>query len=299
MNIKKPILIIFLIPLTSYNAISIVYNLRIAETTRRQVTDPLLKKPAKAIITPFIQFRKKDDGSHHDIEGGLATFNYTFHSFYVKVDSAVARAHQEKEKFHFSRVQTDDVLVTTGYTSSFNKKIKFTASALFGFPTHSDTSLEHIQFGYGHYSIGAQIDGSYSYCSNENFTLRPAARFIHFFARDALIKDSDNIQFFDFNIGNLADLYIAHNFKYGNHRFEIGYDASFFFDATIQPFFEHAVDKSNYIRSSFYGNYKYYFTIKKFMNVITVAFSYGFDHTPKIFGNKYIITFWGSWGINF
>lgn len=159
--------------------------------------------------------------------------------------------------------------------------------------------MEHVQFGYGHYGLGAQVDGSFVIAHNRDDTLRGAVRFIHFFPKKVPALVGTTVEQFCYGIGNLADLFFAFHGKWGGHSLETGYNASFFFDARIQPPLDDSVEKSNYIRHNFYGIYKYRFLIDKRMHMFSAALSYGFEPTPKVFGNKLLITAWASWSINF
>jgi hypothetical protein len=281
-------------------AISIVYNLRIAETTKRESFNPLFSRPAIATATLFNQWREKYNDIFQNIGGGLGTINYAPTSyFYARIDFAAAHVYEKNGAVRFSRTQTDDILFSSGYTYASSERKKITLSGLLGVPTHNDTSLEHIQFGYAHYGLGAQVDGAWHYLPRLNFSFRSAARFIHFFPRRAPAVVNNQIMNFDFNIGNLVDLFIAHHINVGRHRFEAGYNPSFFFAATIKPFLADATRGANYIRSNFYGSYKYYFPVRNHMTAIAAACSYGFDHTPQDIGNKRVITVWASWSVNF
>ena len=65
------------------------------------------------------------------------------------------------------------------------------------------------------------------------------------------------------------------------------------------PSLDEIVKKTNYIRSNFYIAYKYKFLVNDISNRLIWYLSYGFDHKPKVFGNKYIVTLWASWNIRF
>jgi len=278
---------------------SIVYNIKIAETTKRQAFDYHFKNPTMTIGTLFDQYRKKWDGTQQNFGGGLATLLYVNKSYYAKVDWAVAQTSETKEKSHFSQTQTDDLLFTSGCSYPVTKQIKLTFSGLLGFPTHKDASLEHAQLGYGHVGLGAQMDGSFIYSAHHNHSLRPAARYVRFFQRDAKLIIDGQKKDFKFNFGNLVDLYIAHHSKFAPHSLEFGYDATFLFGTKICPHQDDIAHKNNYIRSSFYLSYDYHFFIKTLPSAIAANFSYGFDQIPKKAGNKRIVTLWTSLTINF
>lgn len=300
--IRKDILIFGLIYFLIFpvrGSISIVYNLRVAETSKRIEVKSTLASPSLGTFTGFGTFREKYNGIKHACGGGLFTLVYAPESFFLRIDAAVGRVSSNDHGVHFSRTQTDDLLFSGGYSPRISNKIRLTFSGLLGLPTHKDTSIAHIQLGYGHYGLGVQMDGSFIFSSNSNHTLRCAARFIHFFPRTVLIKVEGGHQQFKYGIGDLADLFIAFHGKRAEHSFETGYNPSFFFNARICPHFDSTVEKTNYIRNSFYGIYKYRFLINKITHMIAAALSYGFEPTPKVFGNKRIITLWASWSINF
>ncbi|HEX2977619.1 MAG TPA: hypothetical protein VHO47_00650 [Candidatus Babeliales bacterium] len=297
MNIKKYFAFCFVVP--AYGSISIVYNLRVAETSKHRGLESFFKKPSFGIFTPFGTFREKYNGVHHSAGGGLFTLLYSPERYYLRVDAAFARVSSHDRSIHFARTQGDDVLFSGGYSPRTSKKSKLTISGLFGIPTHKDTSLEFVQFGYGHFGLGAQVDGTYFFSTNRNHTFRWATRLIHFFPRNVEARMGDQRERFNYGIGNLADIFLALHMIRKLHSMEAGYDASFFFNAKIFPHFEDAIKRANYIRNSFYGIYKYRFFIGNVASYIACALSYGFEPTPKTVGNKRVITTWASWGINF
>jgi hypothetical protein len=279
-------------------SISTVYNLRIAETSKHIDVASRLPRSSLVIGTLFGTFREKYNGIKHYCGGGLFTYVYSPESFFLRVDAAVGCVISHDQGVRFSRTQTDDFLFSAGYSPTLSDKMRITFSGLLGFPTHNDTSLEFVQFGYGHYGLGAQMDGSFIYSSTTDHTLRAAARLIHFFPRAVPVSVTSSERF-KYGLGNLADLFIAFHSIIKQHRVEIGYNASFFFGAHITPNFDDAVKKTNYIRHSFFGMYKYYFLINKTTSTVAMALSGGFEPMPKVYGNKRLITVWASWGVNF
>jgi len=289
-----------LLTLPAHGAISLVYNLRVAETTKRLEINPGLRLPFLITGTALGTFRTKYDGSTQRCGGGLLTFIYSPKNFFLRADAAVGHVSSENNGVHFSRTQTDDLLFSAGYSPRIAENRRFTYSALLGFPTHKDKSLENVQCGYAHYGLGGQMDGSFALSADHVYTLRSAARCIHFFPRKAAAHvNPTNTRRFNYGLGNLVDLFIALHRRKNDHNLEAGYNPSFFFDARICPSFDDAVEKTNYIRNSFYGLYKYRFLIRETTCMVAGALSYGFDATPKTFGNKRIITAWGSWTVNF
>ena len=296
---KRYILGCLILALPAYSSITVVYNLRIAETSKRiEIVSPF-QRPLLTTSTLFGTFREKYNGTKHRCGGGLFTFMYAPESFFLRLDAAVGRVSSDTQGVHFSRTQTDDLLFSGGYSPSISDRIRITFSGLLGIPTHKDTSIEFVQFGYGHYGLGAQIDGSFAYSDNKNHTLRGAARFIHFFPREVTTTIAPNAELFKYGIGNLADLFVAFHSRIAKHSIEVGYDGSFFFDAQICSSFDDAVKKANYIRNSFYGIYRYHFSTNRVTHMLAAALSYGFEPTPKVIGNKRLITVWASWGISF
>ncbi len=283
----------------TYGSVSFVYNLRIAETTRKQSFEAHYKYPHIVTVLLVDQARKQRTGSHQNILGPLASAVYDWPHAYVRMDFAAARISQKSETASYVRTQTDDVLLSAGFGHTFNKQVKATISGYLGIPTHKDTSLELVQFGVGHLALGGQLDGAIVYSSNIHNVIRMALRAIHYFPRKAPIVSNDQTINTLFGYGNLIDIFVAHHSNIGTHRFEAGYDASFLFGATIKPFIADLLDKLRYIRSSFYASYKHIFFINQLPSAFALNLSYGFDHVPKKSGNKYVINAWASLGINF
>ncbi len=282
----------------TYSSISIVYNLRVAETTKLLATDLSSEYPSMAVVTPFGTYRKKLNDIKQLAEGLLGTLSYTRQYFYVRVDSAFGYVKQTEPSSSFSRTQPDDILFSGGYSKTFAERSKITLSGLLGFATHKDTSLVHIQFGYGHTGLGAQLDGSHIVNNNGYLlqVLRAAARCIHFFPANVCTSD---FQVVNFNVGNLVDFFASYVWRWKANRIELGYDLSFFFNARITPYVETVIQQADYVRSNFFGSYKYRFKIGNYTNDLTAALSYGFDHLPKQLSTKRIVTIWGSWSIHF
>lgn len=284
-----------------YGTISVVYNLRIAETTKRQHLNQHSTSHSKlAALTLFDQLRRTYNGIRETGSGGLGTFVYfPESSCYLRADWAAGRVTEKiSDMPHFSRVQTDDILFSGGYSVAM-QQAKFTLSGLFGVPTHKDTSLQHNQLGVGHVSLGGQLDGSYMVPWHNNHTVFAAARFIHFFSRSVEAFFTPLYTHYNFGAGNLTDLFLAYHVNAGPHRFETGYNPTFLTNVTLKPYIAAVVNAINFIRSSFYGTYSYVFSSERFLQGIIAGISYSFDHRPKDFGYKRIITLWGTWGINF
>jgi len=279
---------------SAYGSISIVYNLKIAETTKRQDFEKNGEHPSTAAITGFNQFRTKYSGSRHNYGGSLLSYIYSPENYYARVDWAVAQVNVDGGSF--KKGQTDDLLFSAGYSHAFNHRSKCTLSGLFGMPTHKDLSILEPQFGYAHVGLGAQLDASFLFSQYSNdHSLRCAARIIHLFKRrvDLLCNA------FDFTMGNLIDLYVALHITSGNSRCDVGYNPTFLCSGKIIPYLTDVVQKSNFKRNSFFGVYKYKFRLGSYPSSVALALSYGFDYESRVFGNKRIITAWSAWTFSF
>jgi len=284
----------------SYSAVSVVYNLRIAETTKRAAQD-LFNKPSTPVLTLFEQWRKKGPDTHEFIGGGLASYIALLNPFYIRIDFAAAHVSEKTSTVaRFSRTQSDDLLLSGGYNYSLSKITRFTFSGLLGIPTHKDGILQGIQLGYGHGGLGGQVDGSFTFAHHTNHSIRSAVRYVRFFSRPITDCVEGQPQHYAFNVGNLMDVLVACHNKIGNSRLECGYNPTFLFGAKISPFHDSSFIKANsFIRNSFYGNYKYRFLIRTISNAVQASASYGFDVRPKVIGRSHIINIWGSWIVNF
>ncbi len=296
---KKFIAVIFLVGQNLNGAASIVYNIKVAETTKRSATDEVNNFPSFATLTIFDQYRKKYSGDRHRIDGAMATYMYLFGHAYARVDFAFANTVQKNPLCSFSRVETDDLLFSAGYGFIIDNRKRVTLSGLFGIPTHKNLSLQEFQFGYAHFALGAQLDGAFTYSDNGIHAFMSAVRFIQFFERKSCVPIDILCESFKFTPGNLTDIFISHRSKWGHHRIEIGYDLSLFLNAKICPTLEDAVARSNYVRSGFFATYKHRFFVHELPSAVTIAFSYAFDQKPLNFGNKRVITTWASWSISF
>ncbi len=304
MVIKK--IICFLLIPSFFYPISIVYNLKIAEITKRQAFEDRFSQPSTIAVTGIEQFRQTYDGRQQNIASALGTYIYLPKNTYFRIDAAVGNIRQkygpDPEQTTFHKTQTDDILFSFGQTFVTGKKTRATTSLMVGIPTHRDfTFYKGLQFGTGHFGFGGQFEASHSYWHNtlSSTTIIGALRFIHFFPRCVCIPLLE--EQFRFGLGNLVDLFIAHLAKFRKNRIEFGYNPSFAFNAYLDPCrsLNGLLDSSSFIRSSFYIAYKRLFLIHTYPSAITAAFSYGFDHKPKTVGIKNQFTVWSTWGINF
>lgn len=299
---KQIINIIFFIEiltiLPKIHSISVIYNLKIAEATKRQALEKKYQRSSIGALTLLDQFGTWHNGTKQNLGAGLGTLIYSPTAWYIRMDFAAGHVSQKNCKSHFSRTQTDDILFSSGYTIVLNKRSKLTFSALLGIPTHKDTIFEGIQLGTGHVGLGLQMDGAFIYSANKKHSLLAAARFVHFFPRNITITINQQMLPFHFSLGNLADLLIAHYSSWGGHKFEIGYDATFGFGANICPQLD-IINEVVLMRNSFYTNYRYGFLAHQFPSALIAGFAYSFDHKPKIIGLKNLFTLWLTGGISF
>ncbi len=291
----KCLVFICLFPYAGLHAISMVYNFRIAQVTRQPIFEKSSDRRNTLIGLLFEQYRKKYNGPRQNNVGGLASYIYDFHPYYIRTDCAVSHIHEKIDHTtSFAGTETDDILFTFGRSFNGNDYTTFTVSGLFGIPTHKIYRLIHTDFGYSQVGTGLQFDGLYEFNPISAFIY--GARYIYFFPRKAY----DNLgQRYTFTLGNVGDLLVAAKSKWPKHGVEFGYTARFRFGAHICPHLDDIVQKANYIRSNFYFVYQYKFLIHQTSNRLMFNIAYGFDHKSKIFGNKYIITFWASWNLNF
>lgn len=276
--------------------ISMVYNFRIAQITKQPIIEKSTDNEHSLIALIFDQYRKKDDNIFQNFIGGLGSYIHDFEPYYFRTDFAVSHIKEVTDHTTtFSGTETDDILFTIGRNFILNDRTTMTLSWLFGIPTHRIFRLQHTDFGYSQIGTGIQFDGSYAL--NHKSDLLYGARYIYFVPRKAL---DDLDQKHTFTIGNIGDLLLAYKNNWDKHHgIELGYTARFRFGAHIYPNLDEFVKKTNYIRSNFYIAYKYKFLLNTVSNRLIWYLSYGFDHKPKVFGNKYIVTLWGSWNIRF
>lgn len=277
-----------------FSSISIVYNIKIAETTKRQAFEKNGEHPSTIALTPFDQYRNKYSGARHNYGGSMLSYIYSPETYFARVDFAFAQVNADHGTF--IKTETDDLVFSAGYSFTANDRAKFTLSGLFGIPTHKDRSLIEPQFGYAHIGLGAQFDGSLIFSKhNPDHSLRFAVRGIEFFNRKVRV----DAEHFNFTFGTLVDLYLALHINSDNNRIDFGYNPTFLVAASIKPFLPDAVKQTEFKRNSFFGVYKRRFSFKKHPSAAVIALSYGFDLEPLDFGNKRIITVWGLWSIAF
>lgn len=287
-------------------AISIVYNMRIASITRRQHANEPVDHEHAILGTPFGQWRALKTGSKQHDAGMLGSYIYSKPSYYVKVDTAIGHIANDiplsssNGSVHVAVTQWDDLLFTGGYGYQLGSNGRIAYSALFGIPLHRDYIVEFAQFGTGHVGIGGQIDTAHSF--GENHTIFFALRGIYFVPRSAYTNNACLAPFleqstYDVKLGTLFDIFISHQVRWATHnRFEYGYDATFAPTSSINPpLFDHI----SFIKHSFFG---VYFRTVPFLGRptgIIIGLSGGFDSKPRLLANTYHLTLWGSWGVAF
>ena len=268
------------------HAYSVVYNFRIAQITKQPI-DENWQNDYALVNLIFAQWRKKYDGERQFFSGIFDSYMAFFNTYYLRIDGAVSYLKQHPvDSPIFTDIETDDILFTFG--KNFKRRHStLTLSGLMGVPTHEIYRLRHLDIGYSQMSVGGQFDG------NLKNTLMFGARYIHFFARRALGPDC---AYYRFSAGNLANLLLALRKDFRQHHgFEVGYTNEFSFGAKIWPQLDDTIEKTNYIRTNFYAVYKYRFLVDGVRNRFLLNISYGFDNSPKKYGNKYIIFLWASW----
>ncbi|HVX00999.1 MAG TPA: hypothetical protein VHA52_11265, partial [Candidatus Babeliaceae bacterium] len=91
---KRIIAISIIAALPTYakaGAVSFVYNMRIAETTRQQTYHQSYAYPFTGALTGINQWRRLYSGECEEVTGGIGTLLFSACSFYARVDGAVAR----------------------------------------------------------------------------------------------------------------------------------------------------------------------------------------------------------------
>lgn len=287
------IIVFYIFPL--YPA-TFVYNLKISLSTRLHSIHFENICPSLITLTPIQQWRKKYNGIKQTVGGGLGTLATNRGPWYFEVDWAAAEIKQGT----FSRIQTDDILFTTGYSHEFSKTNRGSISFLLGIPTHKDTIFQPIEFGINHVGLGIQLDDSWTYSQNGVNYLFTAFRYIRLFPRTVKNYVEDKKIQYNLDLGNTVDLLIANASNWGKHKLEFGYNATFAFGATISPSLSVVTNAINGTRNAFYANYRYaFFIADQQLAAFMIGTSYGFDSLPKDFGFKSIYTLWATFGMCF
>lgn len=291
---------------SSVFSVSIVYNMRIAEITKRQNFSFSAKRHNIFSDALIGQWRELKNGFKQSLYASLASYIRNGKSWYLKVDGAVGRVNNNVLTQTFSRTQTDDLLISGGYSLATGKKGRSTCSMLFGIPTHRDFTLDLAQLGTGHIGIGGQLDYSYVYKAMPNNLVLFAARCIHFMPRSATSKNpcvSPLYQCNEYKLypGELIDVYFAHQTNWAKkNRIEVGYDCSFIgLHAKADPEILNFAGSVMYMRHSFFGAYFRLIPIKKVPTALIIGTAGGFDSRPCLIGNRFMITSWLIYGVLF
>lgn len=281
---------------TNLYPISMVYNFRIAQVTKQPIHEEGTAKHHTLVALGFEQCRQKRNHIFQNYAGGLGSYIYNFDTYYFRIDGAFSNIKEVTSGITtFTGTEADDILFTAGKNFIINENTRWTFSGLFGVPTHRIYRLQHSDFGYSQIGLGIQFDAATAL--NDESALLYGARYIYFVPRKALDSLDESHRF---TIGNIGDLLLAYKNNWNKKNgIELGYTARFRFGAHISPNLDDIVKKTNYIRSNFYIVYKYRFIWNDTFNRILYYLSYGFDHKPRLYGNKYIVTIWVSWNISF
>lgn len=301
-NHKSWVRILFLLLYAAHaSGVSLVYNMRIAApaTARQELYAKLgVTLPSIIAMTYVYQSRKLKNGADQTVNAGLVDYIYSFKDFYVRIDSAVGRAHEESSIRNSTHTQMDDILFSAGYRHTATPKLNLAYSFLLGVPTHKDHGFEYFQFGTGHCTAGGQIDGIFSLAEQGASSILMALRFLHFFKSQAIVPLPTQRICVDFNLGNLFDIFFAYHKKIKTHHFEVGYNPSFAFSVNTKPALPEALPTFG-IRNTCYAAYRYIFIVKRHPMGISLGVSYGADAAPKDVGLQRVISCWGAYGINF
>ena len=303
---KKFICAIVLIHAAPLHTTTVVYNMQVAEITKRLSGVQNAKKHNTISETAFWQWRKLYNDTSQSTFAALTTYLYTKEHFYFKIDGAIGHVRFDLDPIVIKLTQTDDLLFTGGYGHSVGTYGRIAYSALLGIPTHRDTFLDIAQFGTGHVGTGLQLDGTYDYMHDQTNVILAAVRAVRFYPRSISSKNPCFRPLYpcpkyNFKLGNSLDLYVAHQTNWRKiNRFEGGYNATFLdLGSGINPDLPGIGASAVYIRHSFFGAYFRCILIKKVQTGLVIGFSGGFDSKPKIFGNRYLLSSWLIYGILF
>ena len=303
MKALHSILMTALICAVQSNAVTFVYNMRIAQITRQQLAlgNKRLHILGDTLIGQWLQLK---NDFHQDAYGSLVTYIRTTPSTYFKIDGALGHVKNNVITNTFTRTQTDDLLFTGGYGHAVGPHTRIACSALLGVPTHRDFILDLAQFGTGHVGTGLQLDGSHAYNADRTQTLFAAARWIHFFPRNVTSKNPCLRPLYPcpeyrLAIGNLVDLYVSHQITWRKaNRFEFGYDASFIgIGSRLCPQIPNFAGSQLYIRNTFFAAYSRLITCKRVKIGFITGLSGAFDSRPQTFGVRRMITAWFTAGV--
>lgn len=280
--------------------ISYVYNLKIAETTRRNFSTTALAHPSVIALTGITNVRTKYNSLKEESGGVLGTYIYARPHWYFKADAAAAHISFKYKGSTESRTQTDDILLSGGYGVTLGPQARVTFSGLVGLPTHNDRSLSLPQFGIGHVGLGAQLDAAVYHDGNRaHHLVQAATRLIHFFPRSTVAMRAQNSVRLDVYPGDLLDLFIGYQISVRMHALEVGYNPSFLFNVKTSSVLPGISFDHVYIRPSFYANYRYLFKAYDVPMGFGIGASYGFDIKQSPLNNRRSTTVWTGLGMLF
>jgi len=278
-------------------AVSIVYNFRVAQITKRSIVETHAPKSNNITLLPFDYFQKTRDFTIKENYGGaLVAFTRNFkNGYYIRADTAFGHVSQKNKNITTTCItEVDDILITGGKNILKTKNSHITLSGMLGIPTHETTSLQRPTLGFTQFAIGAQLDGLYGWSNKTDFLW--GTRYVYFIPRTAR-DNSDNR--YKFTVGSLADLLIGIQTNTNvslTHCFEGGYTGRWGFGAHATPKIDN-IERFNYIRNSIYLVYKYTLQ-RKFTHRFLFDISYGFESKQNSY-NYDIFLIWASWTIAF
>ena len=295
-NIFVFALILELLTHVPASAISVVYNFRIAQVTRKPIAHQADKKPnsLSPLLFDFFQKTQAFDIAEN-YAGGLLTYNRSVgKDYYFRTDLAVAHAERTVQNISTGEAtEFDDILFTIGRNFTFGQKSKVTLSGVLGIPTHAVHTLQRVGFGTGLVGIGVQLDGLYKWSRHIDFLW--GTRYNYFIPAGACDAFGHS---YKFTIGSIADVLVAfQTSRQLSHGVEAGYDARWGFGVKACPTIPQ-LDLLNYMRNNFYLVYKYTFLTKRVAHRLLLTVSYGHDVKPKLYGYNAVMV-WGAWGIAF
>jgi len=304
-KIGKFMLIISLVTsIRIQGSISLVYNMRISETTIKLVGGTA--GFYTFTVNPTYANGLTRKGTKGDFIGLLQTSAYATDTYFAKIEIAFGQATAAIPQdecwynyYHTKSLTTDDILLKAGYSHSPHPQIKFSLAGQLGIPTHRNLVLQYFAIGYGHFGLGFQFDSRFFYSMAKKNALNFAFRLVQFIPRQALSTMECIPKCFKLNLGTLIDVLITHYSILGSHRFEIGYNQIFLCNGNINPFVSNAIEKFNFNRTVFFSAYSYVLSTKFISHIFLAGMSVGLDLWPWKVGNKRFVAPWLSYIINF
>ncbi|HSW75562.1 MAG TPA: hypothetical protein VLG50_00810 [Candidatus Saccharimonadales bacterium] len=293
---KHIFLLVLLLSHMPISTVSVVYNFRIAQVTRKPIALESNKRPnsfAPLIFDFFQKTRCLDIAENY--AGGLLTYTRNFAKYYyLRTDFAVAHVDQKIEHVNNVNVtETDDILFTFGRNFTVGQHSKMTLSGMFGIPTHRVHTLQRVGFGTGLVGIGGQLDGLSPLGQHIDFLW--GTRYNYFIPAKTCDAFGNS---YKFTVGSIADVLVAfQTSRQLSHGVEVGYDGRWGFGIKACPVIPD-LSLLNYMRNNVYVVYKYTFLTERVAHRLLFTISYGRDAKPKLHGYNAVMV-WGSWGIAF